>query len=86
MTARDERTRLRGAEERALAAFGASGRGTRGSTAIVHSTADETVVRVTFGATRPPRRAWFAVPARADAPVRELSFEDVVPLGEKPWR
>jgi hypothetical protein len=82
-----ERKRIREAERRALAAFQATGRGRGYMTWIVRSDAGETVVRVCFGDTRPPHRSWFLVPLEPDAPVRELSYDDVVPMGEsKVWR
>ena len=83
---RAKNARIREATRRALAAFRQSGRGAGYMTWIVRRTDDETVVRVCFGQARPPGRAWFAVPAPADAPVRELSWDDVVPMGDKPWR
>jgi hypothetical protein len=81
-----ERRRIREAERRAVAAFEATGRGTVAWTGIVSSNAQETVIRVCFGHTRPPTRNWFAVSSQPDAPVRELSWDEVVPMGEKPWR
>lgn len=85
---RAENARVRDAERRALSAFRDS-RGHAGFGAwIVRRTEDETVVRVCFGDLRPPRRAWFAVPASAGAPVRELSWDEVSPMGEgeRVWR
>ena len=84
---REERARIRAAERRAVVAFHETDSRRDRGTWIVRSTAGDIVVRVMFGDTIPPERRWFLVPVRADAPVRELSFDDVVPMGESTvWR
>lgn len=81
------RKRIRSAERRALAAFQETGRGRGYSPWIVRSDARETIVRVCFGDTMPPRRSWFLIPVEPDAPVRELTYDEVVPMGESTaWR
>jgi hypothetical protein len=84
---RDERARVRDAERRALAAFEATGRGRGYMMWVVRADERETVIRVCFGDTRPPHRSWFLVPSELGAPVRELSYDEVVPMGESTaWR
>jgi hypothetical protein len=45
---------------------------------------DRAVVRLCFGNSKPPRRAWVSV-RHGDASVEPLTWDDVVPFGEKPW-
>jgi hypothetical protein len=57
----------------------------RGISSVLHSDELGFVVRVCYGHTRPPGRAWFRV-SRGAADVQELSFDEVRQYGEKPWR
>lgn len=84
---RDDRARVREAERRAVAAFHETDSGRHWGTWIVRKSPGETIVRVMFGDTKPPRRRWFMVPVTPGAPVRELSYDDVVSMGETTaWR
>jgi len=51
---------------------------------VIHRDAYHRVVRVCYGKTKPPQRAFFSVPDRGE--IVELEFEDVRQYGERPWR
>jgi hypothetical protein len=61
------------------------GRGDSRTTYVIHEAAAGFVVRVCYGDTRPPQRAWFWVSADFTT-CRTLTFEEVAPLGERPNR
>jgi hypothetical protein len=55
-------------------------------TVVVASDDDRLIVRVCFGTTRPPQRAWFAV-AREDLATTPLTFDEVKEVYNVPiWR
>jgi hypothetical protein len=43
------------------------------------------IFRVAYGRTRPPHRAYFRV-SNDTTNISQLSFDEVVQFGEKPWR
>lgn len=57
----------------------------RGLTSVIHADPSFMIVRVCYGRTKPPGRAWFRV-ARSPRSIDELSFEDVTQYGERHWR
>ena len=57
----------------------------RQMSSILHSAENSFVIRICYGATRPPSRAWFRV-SDDTRQIEELSFDDVVRYGEKTWR
>ena len=55
-------------------------------TVVVASDDDRFIVRVCFGTTLPPQRAWFAV-ARRDLATTPLTFDEVKEVYDVPiWR
>jgi hypothetical protein len=77
---------IREAKRRAVAAFDGTGRGPVAWIDVLQSDDRRTIIRVCFGNTRPANRSWFLVPAHSDGEVRELTFEEVAPMGEVAWR
>lgn len=57
----------------------------RGMCKVVADAPERSVVRLCYGMTRPPRRAWFAVSRTEEPAIRELTWEEAQALGEKPW-
>lgn len=47
---------------------------------------DQRIIRICYGNTRPRSRAWFSVSCDNKTRIRELSWEEVQKLGERPWR
>ena len=61
-------------------------RPSKSMTVVVASDDDRLIVRVCFGTTRPPRRAWFAVALR-DLATTPLTFDEVKEVYDVPiWR
>jgi hypothetical protein len=56
----------------------------RGLASVIHADPSSMIVRVCYGRTKPPGRAWFRV-ARSPRSIEELAFEDVTKYGERPW-
>lgn len=73
------------AKERARQAFASTGRGHPSCVTIIGESVESIVVRIAYGHTRPPSRAWFSVLRSGEHEVTELAYEDVLPLGEKIW-
>ena len=78
----------RSAISAALAAFrmNSDERPSKSMTIVVASDDDRLIVRVCFGTTRPPGRAWFTV-ARRDLAATPLTFDEVKEVYDVPiWR
>ena len=78
----------RSAISAALAAFrmNSDERPIKSMTIVVATDDDRLIVRVCFGTTRPPGRAWFAV-ARIDLATTPLTFDEVNEVYDVPiWR
>ena len=57
----------------------------RHMSSILHSDDNDFVIRICYGNTRPSSRAWFRI-SRDTRKIEELTFDDVLQYGEKPWR
>ena len=51
---------------------------------VIASTDDAYIVRLCFGRTKPPSRAYFKI--HESGAIDELEFEQVRQYGERPWR
>jgi hypothetical protein len=56
----------------------------RSGTCVLHSDDLAFVIRVCYGRSKPPSRAWLRV-LRSAAETQELSFDEVTQYGEKIW-
>ena len=63
----------------------AGGKAVRGMCEVIGDTERGSVVRVSFGNTRPPNRIWYVV-GPSGTVTAELSWTEAEQLGERPWR